>query len=76
MESGKRRVGLGSRHCIGKAEQESLVDTRRFSHVEHFVTHITHLFVYFLAEEEITFSKIEIPKKSELFPENLRYGHA
>ncbi|XP_041619695.1 adenylate cyclase type 10 isoform X4 [Vulpes lagopus] len=26
----------------------------------------------FKAEEEITFSKIEIPKKSELFPENLR----
>ena len=31
-------------------------------------------FVYFLAEEEITFSKIETPKKSELFAENLRYG--
>ncbi|XP_012584365.1 PREDICTED: adenylate cyclase type 10 [Condylura cristata] len=32
-------------------------------------THATHVFVYFLAEEEITSSKIGIPKKFDIFPE-------
>lgn len=34
----------------------------------------SHLLNYFLAEEEVSFSKSELPKKYK-FPENRRYAH-
>jgi len=35
---------------------------------------MSHLLNYFLAEDEVIFSKSEIPRKFK-FPENIRYAH-
>lgn len=60
-------------YCVLRAEQVPLVDTRLLCHVEH-SSDPHNSSVCFLAEEETTFSKTQIPKRSEkIFPENLRY---
>jgi hypothetical protein len=47
---------------------------RQTSHREYF-SNPFNSFIYFLDEEDTIFSKSEMPKKSELFSESLRYGH-
>ena len=71
----KCRSWLGNNDFLVEGEQEASVYSRHLCHTIISMTDTTHLFVYFPAEEEITFSRIETSKKSEIFSENLRYSH-
>lgn len=71
----KYRSWLGNNSFIVEGEQEASVYPRHLCHVIMSTTDTTHLFVYFPAEEETTFSRTETSKKSEIVSENLRYSH-